>query len=386
MRLTLTSLSVAMLMITLSGQPGLSRDEIITAATSNLEQEDGSLRTVQQVMIDRGLRGLSVAVFENHQLSWTRSWGIKRAGTRDEVDVETAFSTASISKPIAATLFAKLAEMGLLDLDVPVGNYLKRWSLPENQYTRKIDITLRHLLSHTAGTTQHGSKDFYASDQVPTLVQVLEGGDLPGTQRIKVDFEPGTQWRYSGGSYVIAQLAVEDHMQASLAELAEEFLFRPLRMKHTTGRQPGEPGFPSNAASAHDSEGTVISGGLPICPQTAPSGIWSTPADMTRFLIEMQNALRGAETKVISKAVARLVTTEVRDGFGLGWALFRRFGNRSWFSHGGANTGTGGYVFATLSGGNGITFFGNGPNSVREPILSQLRESIIKAHGWEVRD
>ena len=104
----------------------------------------------------------------------------------------------------------------------------------------------------------------------------------------------------------------------------------------------------------------MISGGLPICPQTAPSGIWSTPADMTRFLIEMQNALRGAETKVISKAVARLVTTEVRDGFGLGWALFRRFGNRSWFSHGGANTGTGGYVFATLSGGNGITFFGNG--------------------------
>ena len=130
----------------------------------------------------------------------------------------------------------------------------------------------------------------------------------------------------------------------------------------------------------------MISGGLPICPQTAPSGIWSTPAYMTRFLIEMQNALRGAETKVISKAVARLVTTEVRDGFGLGWALFRRFGNRSWFSHGGANTGTGGYVFATLSGGNGITFFGNGPNSVREPILSQLRESIIKAHGWEVRD
>ena len=354
----------------------------IEAAISALEIQGGGVLSLAEAMQKIGLQGLSVAVIENYELSWTRTWGVRSVDTKQMVDTETVFSTASISKAITATLFAMLAEKGMIDLDVPVANYLKRWKLPDNEHTRSVGITLRHLLTHTAGTTQHGYDDFYVGDELPTLVDVLDGGALSQTQRIEVDFTPGTRSRYSGGGFVIAQMAVEDHLGESLADLAEEYLFKPLEMKRTTMRQPGEPGFPDNAAMAHDSRGKVVSAGLPICPQTAPSGMWSTPSNMAILLLEVQRALRGDETRVITPTVARQVTTEHKDGFGLGWSVFSNWSNR-WFSHGGANTGTGGYIVATMQDGNGVAFFGNGPNSIREPILQAFFLSIIKAHGWE---
>jgi len=351
-------------------------------AISELDAGDGTWATVEQAMTRHGLQGLSVAVIDDYQVSWRRAWGVKSAGDKDAVETDTTFNIASIAKPVTATLIAMLAEKGFIDLDEPVATYLQRWQLPDNEFTRSADITLRHLLAHTSGATQHGYKDFYSGEEIPTLVDVLNGGDLPATEKLDIDFEPGSRWRYSGGGYVIAQIAVEDHLEKPLAELAAEFIFRPLEMTRTTMLRPDEDGFPENVAKAHDESGAVVATGLPVCPQISASGLWTTPTDMARFLIEMQNALRSSGSDVISPAVAKLVTSEIMGGFGLGWALFEPVGYMEAFSHGGANTGTGGRVYATIEGGNGIVLFGNGPNSIREPVLAMLRESIVDAHGW----
>ncbi|MEQ5789811.1 serine hydrolase [Muricauda sp. NFXS6] len=85
------------------------------------------------------------------------------------IDEYTAFSTASISKPFTATLFALLEERGAINLDVPVLNYLKRWRFPGVSSKEASKITLRRLLSHTAGTSQHGFVDYYFGDTIPTL-------------------------------------------------------------------------------------------------------------------------------------------------------------------------------------------------------------------------
>ncbi len=69
-------------------------------------------------------------------------------------------------------------------------------------------------------------------------------------------------------------------------------------------------------------------------------------------------------------------------GWSLGWERRHGYANYEWFSHGGANTGIGGYIYATMEDGKGITFFGNGPNRVRFPVLDQLRNSIIESHEW----
>ncbi len=360
--------------------------ELIVAAETGLVGDNGSL-SILEAMAEGGLVGLSIAVIEDYRIAWARTYGVKEKGGDDAIDRETAFSAASMSKAVTGTLAAILAEKGKIELDVPVGDYLERWQLPENEHTEAVAITLRHLLSHTAGTTQHGFDDHYLGDEIPTLAQVLDGESPATTQPLQIDLRPGTEWRYSGGGFVIAQMAIEDHLGRSLADLAAEHLFAPLGMTHTTMSQPGEEGFPTNAAKAHDETGRVIQTGLPICPQLAPSGMWSTPSDLAVFLIEVQNALRGHETKVISPAVAKLVTTEIAGSFGLGFALVARIHGdwqSGWFGHGGANTGTGGDMAASLEGGRGFIFFGNGPNDIRMPLFERLTDSIVIAHDWKV--
>ncbi len=365
------------------GQPQMKMQQAIT----HLEQEDGSFMTVEEAMQQHGLVGLSVVVFDNYQIAWSKTWGYKFRGGTEKIDDETAFSTASISKAITATLLALLEEKGLLDLDEPVNKYLKRWKLAENSYTKEVPVTFRHLLSHTAGTTQHGFADFYKGDQVPTLLESLQGKLPRYNAPVQVTSLPGTNWSYSGGGYSVAQMAVEDHLGKSLAALAEEYLFRPLGMEHTTMYQDGHPKFLRNVAKVHNQQGEIIKTGIPICPQTAASAMWSTPVDMAKFLIELQRALAGKPTQVISSAVAKKVTavqtTRTVGGWSMGWERYHRLGNRSWFSHGGANTGTGGHIYATMEDGNGIAFFGNGPNNIRIPVLDKLRNSIILAHDWK---
>lgn len=355
-------------------------------AIHQLNKNDSITYTVEEAMALHDLKGLSVAVFENYQLSWTENWGVKDVVTSEKIDFNTAFSTASIAKPITATIFAILEEKGLIDLKAPVSSYLKRWKLPESEFLNTTDLTLEHILSHTAGTTQGGFADFYEGDTIPTIVQSLKG-ELPNYDKeIEIVTTPGSEWNYSGGGYVIAQMALEDHFNKSLADIANEYLFQPLGLKHTTMKQPNEIGFLKNVAKVHNEEGAKIKTGIPITPQVAPSGLWSTPTDMATFLIEMQNALRGENNKVISQNVAqrvtKLVTIKIMGGWSLGWERRHAYGNYDWFSHGGANTGTGGYIYATMEDGNGIAFFGNSANKNRIPVLDQFRESIVKAHNW----
>lgn len=371
-----------------SAQQSASSEDKMNASIENLEH-NGSIYNVEQIMNSLGLKGLSVAVFENYEISWTKTWGVKDAVSNAPMDENTSFCTASISKPVTATLFAILEEKGLIDLKTPVANYLKRWKFPESDLAAGIDITLEHLLSHTAGTSQHGHKDLYKGDIILTPVQSLNGEIPESNSNRKLEFRdtPGTGWRYSGGGYLIAQIAVEDYLGESLADLAQEHLFSPLNLKNTTFIQPNEPTFfLTNIAKSHDGNGRVIRDGIQISPQLAPSGLWSTPEDMANFMIEIQKALNGTMTKVISKKVAQritdIVTVKVMGGWSLGWERRFAFGNRDWFSHGGSNGGMGGHIYATMDGGNGIAFFGNGGNAQRIPILNSLRSSIIKSHGW----
>lgn len=357
-------------------------------AINGLAKNDTTLYSVQDAMKMHGLHGLSVAVFENYKIVWTGTWGIKDIESKEPLNNNTAFSTASISKPITATLFAILEEKGFINLKDPVSKYLKRWKLPETEFLKNTDLTFEHLLSHTSGASQHGFADFYLGDTIPTLVQSLKGQLPDYDEGISFRWIPGTNWSYSGGGYVIAQMAVEDSLGRQLADLAEEYLFIPMGLENTTLRQPNEAGFLTNVAMAHDENGKIVRTGLPITPQVAPSGLWSTPSDLATFVLEIQNALRNKNNTVISNNVAKrvtdIVTSKVLGGWSLGWERRYGFGNYDWFSHGGANTGIGGHVYGTMEHGNGIAILGNGANTNRMPVLDQFRNSIIKAHEWYI--
>lgn len=333
------------------------------------------------------LSGVSVAVVDNYQIIYSATEGEKVFGSGEKIDENTAFSTASISKPITALLVAMLEEQGKLSMDDSVARYLKRWKLSESDFPQPEKITFRRLLSHTAGTTQGGFVDYYEGDDVPSAIDSLNGVKVPRYNTpISLMFEPGTAWAYSGGGYVIVQVAIEDLTGKSLPQLAQEMLFAPLGLANTTMHQPNTQAFLSNVASVHNDDLTVIGSGLPICPQIAPSGMWSSAVDMAKLVIEMQKALAGKPTQVISSNVARkttqIETLDAVGGWGLGWMRMEANGNLDWFSHGGANTGTGGHVMGTMEKGRGIAIFGNGGNPSRMPVIDTLTATIIERMGW----
>ncbi|MEA9413255.1 serine hydrolase domain-containing protein [Flavobacterium sp. PL02] len=333
------------------------------------------------------LAGFSLVVFENYEIVYTNEFGVKSINSPEKIDKNTAFSTASISKPITALLCFMLEEKGLIKLDDPIDGYLKRWHLPKSKFTENNSPTWRQFLNHTAGTTQSGFADYYEGDTIPTIKQSLLGKIPRYDKEIDFLFTPGTGWAYSGGGYVIVQMALEDTFNKPIAELAATYIFSPLGLKNTTMIQPDEKGFPANVALVHDENEKVIRTGLPITPQVGASGMWSTPTDLAKLAIEMQNALRNKNNKVISHNVAKIVTevTALKDavgGWSYGWQKSFGYNNYDWFICNGSNTGVGGSVFATMTDGNGFVFLTNGEKKNRFPVMGQTQRKLLTLMNW----
>lgn len=363
-----------------------------TSKTAVTPKRDYSFLTdslnIDQQLEDHNLAGFSLVVFENYEVVFSDQFGLKSMNSKEKIDENTAFSTASIAKPIVAILCHMLEEKGLINLDDPIENYLKRWDLPESKFTGDKRPTWKQFLNHTAGTSQHGFADFYEGDTIPTIVQSLLGQVPRYDKEIEFLFTPGERWAYSGGGYVIIQMALEDSLKKSIAELAAEYIFLPLGLKNTTMIQPHETGFLSNVALVHDQNNKVIKTGLPITPQVGPSGLWSTPRELAKITIELQNALRNKNNKVISHEIAKKITevTALENAVG-GWSYAgqRSFGydNYDWLRCGGSNTGVGGDVFATMTDGNGFVYLANGEKPNRFPVIGRTHTQLLKLMNWE---
>lgn len=342
----------------------------------------------EALLKQHNLPGLSVAVVENYEVAFIGSYGKKEYGAEAYINQHTAFGAASISKVITAIIATQLSEQSRLNLDVPVNNYLRRWKLPENKYTTEQPVTLRHLLSHSGGVNQSGYSAYFTGDDIPTLVESLNGKKLKKpADPITVQSPTGSRFSYSGGGFVIAQMVIEDVVGQPIAQIAQDMIFEPIGMTNSTLQQYGSPNFPKNVAKAHNFDGTLAGGtGLPIYPQVAAAGMWTTPTDMAKLIIDFQRALRHESGTVISSKVAR-ETTKVQTlkkagGWGLGWMRYMADGNLEWFSHSGYGSGFGGQVMATMEGGQAIIIFGNGAHKSRVPVIESVISSIISERNW----
>ena len=99
--------------------------------------------------------GVSMALIDNGKIAWVKTWGVCDVNGAEPVTPDTLFQAASMSKPIAAFAAMRMVDEGLLSLSAPINQYLKRWQLPNNVFTKQQPVTLQNLLSHTAGTTVH---------------------------------------------------------------------------------------------------------------------------------------------------------------------------------------------------------------------------------------
>jgi CubicO group peptidase (beta-lactamase class C family) len=190
-----------------------------------------------------------VGVVDNFEVASARGFGVLAAGS-EAATVNTPFQGGSISKAVFALAVMRLVEAGTLDLDADVNDYLRTWRVPAADGWQP-RVSLRQLLSHTAGTTVHGFPGYTASRPWPTLSQILQGAPPANNQPIVVDVLPRTQFRYSGGGTTIAPHVVTDVTRRPFQKLMRDLILDPVGMTDSTFEQPPAPAFAKRVAKSH---------------------------------------------------------------------------------------------------------------------------------------
>jgi CubicO group peptidase (beta-lactamase class C family) len=273
-----------------------------------------------------------------------------------------------------------LVEWGELDLDEPVNDRLRSWRLPDSEHTASQPVTVRHLLSHTAGTTVPGFPGYAVDAPLPSVVDVLSGIGVANTPGVESFAPPGTRTQYSGGGTTIVQLLVTEVTGRPFHELMAELVLRPFGMVDSAYDQPLGAERRRRAAIGHGASGRPVPGGHHVYPELQAAGLWTTAVDLARWLIGVQEILRGDRTGPISRETAIEMITPLGDGsFGLGPELggageLRRFG------HSGGNEGFRSQMDALVERPVGGVVLTNADNGTT--LCAEVRRAFAAEYGW----
>lgn len=334
--------------------------------------------TLKERLQHHKIPGVSIAFLKDGKILWTHTEGVTDFKTNQPINENTVFQAGSISKPVFATTLMLYRQKHGLNIDTDINSHLKSWQLPNHEWQQVSAVTVRRLLSHTAGTTVHGFPGYASDQKMPSLVSVLRGENPANNPAIVVDAEPGTMYRYSGGGTSVAQLVLEDVSGHKLPQLAQSLVFEPLSMDHTVYAQPLIKELASNAAVPHDNSGKPIDGGAHTYAAMAAAGLWTTPSDILRLANGVIEARAGESKNWLDQASAAEMLTPIRRRSALGFFVNDE---RASFAHGGANAGFRAYFLAHSDTRDGIALMINSNNgeALRREILNRLSE----IYGWE---
>jgi len=348
---------------------------------------EGAVQTLAQRMAYHATPGASIAVVDDCEIAWVRGFGVRRMGAADAVTATTPFQSGSISKPVFALAVMRLVENGTLDLDADVNRYLTSWRVPANGGWQP-RITLRQLLSHTAGTTVHGFGGYPASGPWPTPVEVLQGVAPARTPEVIVDLLPGLTFRYSGGGTTIAQQVVVDVLGRPFPELMREFILDPLGMADSTFEQPLPAAMAARAATAHAVNGQPLAGGANVFAEMAAAGLWTTAGDLARLAVALVRTLRGERSALPLKTdtVQAMLKPQLPDQkpgehfVGLGWYCSGE-GDGFCFGHSGVNVGFLAELQVFPARGKAAAVI---INANSWPLPGEILKAISRAYDWPV--
>lgn len=326
--------------------------------------------------------GVSIAFFEDGRIRWVKTYGVADAQSGRPVTPETRFQAASMSKAVAAAGALRLVEAGRLSLDGDVNESLRGWRVPASDLTATDKVTVRRLLSHTAGLTVSGFPGYRQGQPVPNTVQVLAGAKPANTPAVRSQTRPGAAWAYSGGGYTVAQLAMTEAAGEPFPALLYRLVLKPAGMTHSTFQQPLSPALKAESATGHLVTGAPIPGGQYVYPEYAAAGLWTTPSDYARFLIALQRSHDGRKDALLGPAAIEAMTTPVLNGNGLGVIVARR-GGRLAIEHTGSNQGFRCAFLAFLDGKReGFVVMTNGDNG--GALIAEIQRALATSYGWGV--
>jgi serine-type D-Ala-D-Ala carboxypeptidase/endopeptidase len=229
---------------------------------------------INQLMKDASVTGMAISIYNDNKPIYHKVFGYKNSAIKAPLQTNTNFYGASLSKAVFAVLVMKLVEEKIIDLDKPLQEYLPKpvyeygkgtsWNqdytaLKEDSLYKK--ITARHCLTHSAG---------FANWR----------WDEPD-QKLRVHFEPGAHYAYSGEGFCYLQFVIEKITGKLLNALMQEKLFGPLGMKQSS--YTWQPAYEENYAYGHDKAEKVLEKDKDNAPR-APSTLETTPDDYNLFI------------------------------------------------------------------------------------------------------
>jgi CubicO group peptidase (beta-lactamase class C family) len=340
---------------------------------------DGKLYTLAERMKHYNVAGVSVAVIDNYQIVWAKGYGYADKKENRKVTVNTLFEPGSISKSINAVGILQLAQQGKLDLYQDINQYLDSWKFPYDTVSHGKKITTAQLLSHTAGLGVHGFPGYQRDSTIPKVTDILDGLPPSNTEAVRSVMEPGKESRYSGGGILITQQMLTDLTKQPYEDYMYDHVLRPLGMTNSSYNQPPAASQQKKLATGYKGNGTKVMGKYYVYPEKAAAGLWTTPTDICKYLVEMQLAYNGKSSKLLNQEMVRLhVTPYGNDQAAMGTFLQNRNGEK-YFVHSASNEGFTGYFLAGLTNGKGVALFVNSEDGY---ILLELLNSIALVYNW----
>ena len=324
---------------------------------------------------------VALAIIEDGCVAQLAAYGEADPATGRVATNETIFQAACLSKIATTAVVLRLVAQGAFDLDQPVNGLLRSWQLPANEFTEAQPVTLRHLLSHHAGTTVDGyGNGFSRTMLLPTLVQLLDGKSPAASSPVRVCGPVGRKYRYSSGGFAVVQLAIEDTTGRPFAEVARDLVLGPAGMASSTFERPLPAAFEPRAATGHLVDGQPVGDGWRVMPELASSGLWTTAGDFARLLVAIGASANAAPGSLLPLDLA---SDMFRGQFGA-LATLGAFavgqGDAERIRHTGSNTGYRSQAVLYGDGLRGAVVLTNGESGDR--LSKELLNSVADVYGW----
>ncbi|MFO1444043.1 beta-lactamase family protein [Bacillus sp. Bva_UNVM-123] len=268
---------------------------------------------LQERMNHYHVTGLSMALINQGQMKMAEGFGILEEGTLRGVSEQTIFNACSMSKFLTSMLVMTLVDQGILDLDEDVNKKLVSWKIHESDFTISSKVTLRSLLSHQSGIIDpEGSfGELDSSYRLFTIADLLEGKTPYCKEAIKISYEPESDFRYSDAGYCVIQQVVEDSIGKPFKSIMQEYIFKPLNMDNSFLVRSLSDIKDKDFSCGHNKNGSIAEAKYPIYPYLAAAGLWTTPTDFAKLVLELISSLNGNSTIGLSKNRAKdLITSQ----------------------------------------------------------------------------
>jgi len=369
-----------------------------TGQEKKIERLDGSKLSVSQVdsivktlMDAANVQGLDLAILNNKKVVFIKAYGSKNKTKKELLDTSSVMYGASLSKAVFGYLTMKLAEENILELDKPLYQYLSK-PITEYEYFKDLQsddrwklITARMCLSHTSGLPN--TRWVHPTTGIEDTLGVM-----------KIYFQPGTKYAYSGEGFKLLQLVQEEITQKTLEQLAQEKIFQPLGMTRTG--YIWHPHFDDNFAIGHF-ENDALNPKKKRTTGVAGGSMVTTIADYARFIenVVQQKGLSKKQYKemlskqisIYSKTQFPPITYEVTDeykaldlSYGLGWGLLNSKYGKAFFK-GGWDDAWRNYNINFIDKGISIIIMTNSANgsSIFKELLENLIGDVFTPWKWQ---